>query len=194
MTASISNLSIGQCELFFLGVVASKPGAAKAGADPVTLGNITTAEMTPDVTYVEHFISVKGSRRKDKTVATTKTINIPFTFDELATTNLMRFFLGHDVNASDRTIVMDKSEIEGRAILNFQTDVGNNFIYVIPKCSLRPDGGLTFTSEDWMTGNFVLEVLHHSTFTVLPGSANATAAPFGYINYTATTIGSPFTA
>ncbi len=192
-TASISNLTIGQAELYFLNVVASTPGANKAGADPVTLGNITAAEIAPDITYVEHFISVKGDRRKDKSVATTRSINIPFTFDECSTTNLKRFFLGPDDTAATRAIMLKEAELEGRAILNFQTNVGNNFIYVIPKCSLKPDGGLAFSSEDWMTGNFILEVLYHDTFTVAVGSPTATLAPYGYLAFDRTSIGSPFT-
>ena len=191
-TASISNLTVGQAEMYFLDVVASTPGAAKAGNNPVTLGNITAAEITPEITYVEHYISVKGSRRKDRTVATTKVINIPFTFDECSTANLSRFFLGDDTTGT-RVIMLDKNEIQGRAILNFQTNVGNNFIYVIPKCALRPDGGLAFSSDEWMTGNFMLEVQYHDTFTVLMGSPTATSAPYGYIAWDRTAIGSPFT-
>jgi hypothetical protein len=192
-TASISDLTLGNCEMFFLDKVASTPGASTAGNDPVTLGNITAAEIAPDVSYVEHFKSVKGNRRKDKTVAITKSINIPFTFDECSTSNLKRFFLGHDNTAATRAIMLGDNELEGRAVLNFQTNIGTNFIYVIPKCMLRPDGGLAFTSEDWMNGNFILEVLYHDTFTCIIGSPNATAAPYGYLAFGRTSIGSPFT-
>ena len=192
-TASISDLTIGQCEMFFLNVVASTPGAAAAGNNPVTLGNITAAEIAPDVTYVEHFKSVKGNRRKDKTVAITKSINIPFTFDECSTSNLKKFFLANTNTSATRAIMMRENYIEGRAILNFQTNVGNNFVYVIPNCMLRPEGGLAFTSEDWMSGNFSLEVLYHDTFTCIMGSPNATAAPYGYLAFDRTAIGSPFT-
>lgn len=179
--------------MYFLNVEASTPGDTKAGADPVTLGNITAAEITPDIEYAEHWKSVRGARRKDKIVALTRSINIPFTFDECSTSNLKKFFYGTGDTAATRSIVLDDSKIEGRAILNFQTDVGNNFVYVIPKCMLKSDGGLSFTSEDWMTGNFILEILYHDTFTCVIGSPNATAAPYGYVAFDRTAIGSPFT-
>ena len=89
--------------------------------------------------------------------------------------------MGKSVTAS-KSIVMDKDNFEGRAILNFQTDVGNNFIYVIPSCSLKSDGGLAFNSEDWMNGNFSLEVLHNSVYRE-GGSQSASLAPYGYLNF-----------
>jgi hypothetical protein len=161
-------------------------------SDPTTFGNITVAEIAPDVTYAEHFISVQGSRRRDKLAAVTKNISIPFTFDEMTNVNIQRFMLGTNPDATSSNMpVMKKEYLEGRAILNFQTDVGNNFIYVVPKCNLRAEGGLGFTAEDWMTGNFVLDVLYHSTYKVEASYALETA-PYGYIGFNETAIGSPF--
>ena len=114
-------------------------------------------------------------------MAVTKSISIPFTFDELNDENVRKFVMGKSVTAS-KSIVMDKDNFEGRAILNFQTDVGNNFIYVIPSCSLKSDGGLAFNAEDWMNGNFSLEVLHNSVYRE-GGSQAASLAPYGYLNF-----------
>ena len=147
--------------------------------------------MTPDVTYVEHFISVQGDKRKDKEIAVSKVISIPFTFDELSDENVRKFMMGRSITAT-QSVVMDVNSFEGRAVLNFQTDVGNHFIYYIPKCNLKADGGLSFTSEDWMSGNFVIEVLYSSTYKIY-GSSTATKAPYGYLDFERTTIGSPFT-
>ena len=147
--------------------------------------------MTPDVTYVEHFISVQGDKRKDKEIAVSKIISIPFTFDELSDENVRKFMMGRSITAT-QSVVMDVNSYEGRAILNFQTDVGNHFIYYIPKCNLKSDGGLSFTSEDWMSGNFVIEILYSDTYKIY-GSSTATKAPYGYLDFERTTIGSPFT-
>jgi len=180
-----SNLTVGQAVLYFAEGQASEPNATKQ-ADTTTFGNITVAEITPDVSYAEHFISVKGNRRKDKEVAISKTISIPFTFDELSDENIRKFMMGRDITAT-QSVVMDKNTFEGRAILNFQTNVGNHFIYYIPKCNLKSDGGLGFSSEDWMTGNFVIEVLYSDTYRIY-GDPSATKAPYGYLDHKGLTI------
>lgn len=190
-TANTDNLTIGQAELYFADGEADDPtGPATRMADPTTFGNIVTSEINPDVTYVDHYVSTKGSRKKDKSVAVTKTLTIPFTFDELSNENVRRFVLGSDLSAS-RTTVMVKPKYEGRAILNFQTDVGNNFVYAIPKCTLLTDGALTTNIDDWMSANFILEVLYHNSYRINNNSASE-LAPYGYIDFSKTTIGSPF--
>ena len=189
-TASISDLTVGQAVLYFAEGQASDPNSTQQ-ADTTTFGNISVAEMTPEVTYAPHFISVKGNRRMDKEVAISKTISIPFTFDELSDENVRKFMMGRAITAT-QSVVMDKNTFEGRAILNFQTNVGNHFIYYVPKCNLKADGGLGFTSEDWMSGNFVIEVLYSDTYKIY-GSASATKAPYGYLDFDRTTVGSPFT-
>jgi len=180
-TLNASSYSVGIAELYFAETVVATNNSTPL-ADPTSFGNITVAELTPDTTYVDHFISVKGDRRKDKSVAVTKSINISFTFDEMNDENIRRFVLGSAINAASQTIVMDKEILEGRAVLNFQTDVGNNFIYVIPSCNLKSDGGIGFTSEDWMSGNFILEVLYNDSYN-LEGSPSTSKAPFGYIDF-----------
>jgi len=192
-TLNASDYTIGQAELYFAETEANATHAAGgAQADPTSFGNIVTAEITPDVTYVDHNISVKGNIRKDKQVAVNKSITIPFTFDELNVENLRRFMLGTAVENTGSTMpVMKKESFEGRAILNFQTSVGNNFTYNIPKCNLRADGGIAFNSDDWMQGNFVLEVLYHDTYQTL-GSPSLEYAPYGYMDFDSAAIGSPF--
>ena len=148
-----------------------------------SFGNITAAEITPDITYLDHYISVKGDRRKDKTVAVTKSISIPFTFDEINSTNLSRFMYASSAG-SNKYIVMGTSNVplEGTAVLFFTTDIGKDFAYVVPKCALKADGGLAMNAEDWMNGKFILEVLHDSDYNA---SGTSTKAPYGFIDTTA---------
>lgn len=190
-TANTNNLTIGQAEIYFADNEANNPNVSTPMADPTSFGNITVAEISPDVTYVDHFISVRGNRRKDKSVAVTKTLTVPFTFDELSVDNVRRFVLGSDVATGSTVTVLTKEKYEGRAILNFQTDVGQNFIYVIPKCLLKTDGGISMDTDDWMNGNFMLEILYHDTYRV-DSSPSLELAPYGYIDFDETTIGSPF--
>lgn len=182
-TINTSNLTVGGAEIYW-GIAAAKDPLAVGGTAMGTatlhkIGNITTGEITPNNTYVEHFISVKGARKKDKEVAVTKSIGVSFTFDEITATNLSRFVLGSDVGTN--AIVLTQTTLEGRAIIDFNTDVGQKFRFIVPKANLRPDGGLPLNSEDWMKGNFTVEVLYHDTYRV-DASLTANLAPYGYLD------------
>jgi len=185
---SSSDYSIGGARLYWMGSSTTASTNAlylqvKNFSGTNSFGNITAAEITPDITYLDHYISVKGDRRKDKTVAVTKSISIPFTFDEINATNLSRFMYASSAGSS-KYIVMGTSNVpmEGTAVLFFTTDVGNDFAYVIPKCALKADGGLAFNAEDWMTGKFILEVLYDSDYNA---SGTSTPSPYGFIDMTA---------
>lgn len=126
------------------------------------LGNIVSAEMTPEITYLDHFIADKGKRKKDKVQSNTESLTIPFTFDEINTDNLKKFFAASALT-STKLAVLEEPLVDGSAQLFFDTDVGNDFTYFIPKCTIRSDGALAMNTEDWWTGPLVLEVLHYNT-------------------------------
>jgi len=163
--------TVGLCTLYFgIGI-----NGDSSLDDMRDLGNIVAAEITPNVTYLDHFKSVEGIRRKDKTVAIMKSISIPFTFDEINEENIRDFMYavslgGYKYNALQTVNV----PIEGRAVLRFKTSVGQSFEYVIPRCALRADGGLTFNVESWLQGKFSLEVLQ--------APSSVSSYPYGVID------------
>ncbi len=163
-TVSTNNYTISNVELFFNSTIAqatllSTPGGFRSSEN--SLGNIVSAEFTPDVTYIDHWISSAGKRIKDKTVENAVSLNISFTFDEMNITNLKRFFLG-TATASIISVMQDTTD-EGSAMVYANTNIGRDMEYSIPKCSIRPDGGLAMNIEDWWTGPMVLEVLEYQT-------------------------------
>lgn len=64
---------------------------------------------------------------------------------------------------------------EGRALVQGVSDIGNEFEYAIPKCSLAPSGDFTFNDQDWSQFQFSLEILDNSAVDV--------ATPFGTITH-----------
>jgi hypothetical protein len=147
------------------------------------VGNTTNVEIAPDITYLDHFISINGARRKDKTVVTQKAITVTFTFDEINATNVRRFLYGHEETAASPTFIVNASPTkEFSAQIYFTTEVGRDFIYKIPRAALKSDGNLSFEAEDWMSANMMLDVLYDTTF--IHGS-NDRSAPYGYVNYAA---------
>jgi len=73
----------------------------------------------------------------------------------------------------------------GSAQLYFRTDVGNDFVYMIPKCTIRPDGNMTMSGEDWWSGPMVLEVLYYPwNPSNIATPATAINAPYGIVSMT----------
>jgi len=146
------------------------------------IGNTTNVEIAPDITYLDHFVSINGERRKDKTVTVSKSISVNFTFDQINATNVKRFFYGADINTASPTFVVNASPTkEYSAQIYFTTMVGRDMIYKIPKATLKTDGNLSFNAEDWMSANMMLDVLYDSTYSV-----GATDCPYGYVCMAAT--------
>jgi hypothetical protein len=146
------------------------------------VGNTTNVEIAPDITYLDHFVSINGERRKDKTVVTTKAITVNFTFDQVNATNVKRFLYGVDAVTASPTFIVNASPTkEFAAQIYFTTQVGRDMIYKIPKCTLKTDGNLAFNAEDWMTANMMLDVLYDSAY-----NHNSVSAPYGYVNMEAT--------
>lgn len=146
------------------------------------VGNTTNVEIAPDITYLDHFVSINGERRKDKTVVTTKSITVNFTFDQINATNIKRFMYGVDAVTASPTFIVNASPAkEYSAQIYFTTQVGRDMIYKIPKVTLKTDGSLTFNAEDWINANMMLDVLYDTTFT-----HNSVDAPYGYVDFSAT--------
>jgi len=170
-TISTNNYTIGGVDLYFEAsvghaslnlIVATNTVGSTFRTTGRSLGNVVTSEIALDVTYVDHFISVNGSRRKDKIQANTRSLTIPFTFDEMNENNLKRFFLASNLGGNKLAVLQNPLN-EGAVSLLFRSDVGPDLVYSIPKCTIKPDGNLTTNTEDWWTGPLVIEVLHYST-------------------------------
>ncbi len=72
-----------------------------------------------------------------------------------------------------RIYPMKSDVVEGSARIVFEPEVGNPMQWTIHKCNIRPEGSLDFNAEDWMTADFVLEIL--ADITDNPGH------PYGHI-------------
>ena len=186
-TISSSNYTVGGAHLYYSSTIAHTDllnGTVFENTDH-NLGNVVTSEISPDVTYLDHYISVNGKRVKDKVVTTMSSVMINFTFDEMNDDNLNRFFQGN-LTASRISVVQNALD-EGSAKLVVETDIGQDMAYVIPKCTIRPDGALSLSEEDWHTAPMVLEVLQYQSGDSSNATVNATwvANPYGIVDVNA---------
>uniref|UniRef100_A0A6M3IG88 Tail protein n=1 Tax=viral metagenome TaxID=1070528 RepID=A0A6M3IG88_9ZZZZ len=183
-TISTDNLTLGGAQLFFHTTIAHADllTATSFADDANSLGNIITSGITPEVTYIEHTTSRKGKSVKDKVAAGMSTIRINFTFDEINSTNLGRFFMG--AVSAGKVNVFSSTLDEGSAMLLVDTDIGRDMVYRIPKCTVRPDGELSLTPDTWHSAPLVIEVLEYQNGDTTNGTNNATwlAFPFGRVD------------
>ena len=180
------NYTIGGAQLFFSSSIAHEDLIATKSFETAdhSLGNIVVAEINPEITFIDHWISVAGKRVKDKVVTNVVSIMIPFTFDEMNVANLETFFQG--TAAASVIPVMQTTLDEGSAKLVVETAIGQDLVYNIPKCTIRPDGAMAMADEDWHTAPMTIEVLQYQTgdLAVASDTSNAywVAAPFGAID------------
>ena len=185
-TLKTTNYTIGGIDIYYDPATAhasllggSPSGTAFRATGKRNIGNVVSAEFNPDITYVDHFISVKGARRRDLIQPTTKSLMINFTFDEINASNLKRFFLASALGGTIKKLApMEKALPTGSVSMLFHTDVGRDFVYSIPYAIIRPDGALAMNIEDWWSGPMVLDVLYYAT-------DQWASKPYGIIDMTA---------
>lgn len=162
------------------------------------MGNVVTAEFAPEIAYLEHFITTSdGDRRRDHMIATSKTLTIPFTFDEINENNFKRYLYGQTVTAASLVAgtpafkVLTEEKLIGSAQLYCRTDIGNDFVYMIPKCMLSPEGNMAMNQEDWWNGPMKMDVLYHewvpTHLRAGPTAASQFTTYYGVVSVTAIT-------
>lgn len=183
-TIDTDSYTVGGIELYFDSTIAedSLTTGTTFQTTARSIGNIVTSGLSSDVTYVDHFISVNGKRKKDKVVANTSVVTINFTFDEMNQDNLAKFTLSS--SSASELLVLQNTLDEGSAQLMVKTSIGQDLIYRIPKCVIKPEGDLTFDAENWHEAPMSIEVLEYTDGENASATVNAIwlAAPMGKID------------
>lgn len=85
-------------------------------------------------------------------------------------------FFGYSVVGTQRAF----KRTNGAAVVAKMTEIGNSSIHIIPRCTMMPDGGLSFSADDWTKGSFKLRVLRDSK-AAFTDRVPAVPIPFGYM-------------
>ena len=203
-TISTNNYTLGQAELYFEASVnnASLDDGTSNGVGSAfrtaarRFGNITDIELQPNVSYLDHFVVTQtGVKQKDLTVANELSLSISFSCDEINATNFRKFMFGTAVTdasllepatSGPAFTIMSNTLNYGSAQIYFRTGVGRDFVYMIPKCTIRPDGNLPLSSEDWLQMPYVLEVFNnHWNAVHIATSGASVVSNYGLISMTA---------
>ena len=188
-----------------LNAIGADSTATIANRQKFTLGNLPECSIAPEYTTLDHYISDRGSRKKDKTVITEKNLKVTLSFDEISVKNVQRFLMAAQ-NGTGSALMTEVAE-EGSAVLVFKTDIGAPFLLAFPRVTLKASGELAFSSEDWMKGSLEMDVLALPSFSpanetfvaalqpatlALEGVTAADLAPYGY-NQSETDFGTFYT-
>ena len=119
------------------------------------LGNVTTFELTPNLTKLDHFSSREGVKKKDRAVVTEKAMTVRIVTDEWDTENVRLALLGGEteIDSDGRTIfeIFKSNAVTGALRFEGTNEVGPKFQYDLPTVEFIPQNAVNPLSEEWGT-------------------------------------------
>ena len=146
------------------------------------LGNVTTFELTPNLTTLPHFSSREGVKTKDRTVVTEKSLTVRLVTDEWDVENLRLALLGGEteVDSNGRTTfeIFKSNAVSGALRFEGTNEVGPRYQYDLNKVDFVPQNAVNPLSEEWGTlelqGEAAKEAGSFGTVTLLGEEASST--------------------
>jgi hypothetical protein len=155
--------------------------------DYIDVGNCPSFEVEPSRETRPHYSSRSGLRTRDLNPTVQTEYNINFDLDEMAASNIARFFMG-SLNATTKVIAALQNA-DAEYALKFVSDnpVGPNQTYYFWRVTLGPNGPLQLIGDEYLVMSFSGEGL--------ADVANHAATPYFDIkNITTTTTTTTTTA
>lgn len=135
-----------------------------SGGSELYFGNVVTGSFSSDITFLDHFTAKTGTRVKDRSIVQEIAVTVNLTVDE-PTQELMNYFMLGGTITAGVFAPYTNLERNGSARLFGVSDTGNQWLWEIPKCTLKPDGEFSYNDQDWSQFSFIVEVLDNSSAT-----------------------------
>ena len=117
-TLSTTNYTIGGCSIYFNGIVGhGNLESTDFNTELNNLGNIVIADINLENAYAEHFKSLNGRQVKDKSLAISSSVTIPFVVDETTSSNINKFLKG-SLSGSEITVMSPLITNSGTLIID----------------------------------------------------------------------------
>lgn len=116
------------------------------------LGNVPEFEFTPEVTKLDHFSSMSGTRTKDRSIVTEKSAAVRIVMEEWVAENLALALMGSvETNtAGDEQInIFDQNAIDGELKFVGTNEVGPQVDIHLLNVSFIPSSALNPISDEW---------------------------------------------
>jgi len=121
-------------------------------ADFFHLGNVPTFTFTPEVTKLDHFSSMAGTREKDATIVTEKKGTVEITMEEFTKRNLGILLMGSVDDSDPDNITIDifsTTALTGELRFYATNDVGPRWRFFLNKVQFTPSGAFNPISEEF---------------------------------------------
>jgi hypothetical protein len=129
------------------GIILFQPVGA---VDFYHVGNVPSLAITPKTTLLDHFSSMAGTKAKDLTIVTEKTMEMKMQMEEFTARNLALIMLGDIDNTDpDAPIVNLFTQPSSSGHLKFYAtnDVGPRWFIDLPSVTINPSGDLNVISD-----------------------------------------------
>lgn len=138
------NYSIPKANVYFTPV----------GGERRHMGNIPGAQMDQEITRLEHYSAMAGTRIRDFTAVTSKAANITLTFEEMTRQNMQLALLGGDLEedpnsteGEDSFLIGAADAITGRLEIIATNDIGPKWNFDFPSVTFIPEGAVDFITD-----------------------------------------------
>jgi hypothetical protein len=146
------------------------------------LGNVPEFEITPDITKLDHFSSMSGSKTKDRSIVTEKSAQVRIVLEEWNAENLALALLGtvdSDTAGNPIVNIFDENSIEGELLFTGTNEVGAQVDIHLLNVSFTPSSALNPISDEWgqieITGEMLAVNGSFGTVTVREADASSGA-------------------
>lgn len=127
------------------------------------LGNAAAVELEPTIEKLDHFSSMEGVRKKDKSVVIEQGGTLSITLEEYSNENLRLALFGGTVTeqtGGDKEFaIFDASEITGQFKFEGSNDIGPKQFVLLNNVSVNPAGAIPLISDEWGQIELEFEVL-----------------------------------
>jgi hypothetical protein len=126
------------------------------------VGNVAEFEVTPDVTKLDHYSSREGTRTKDRSVVTERSLTVRMVMEEFNADNLAMMLLGTvtDVSGDVKQIdIFAVNSVKGALKFTGTNDVGPKWTLEFPSVEFTPSDSFSPISDEWGQMEVTGEVL-----------------------------------
>lgn len=116
------------------------------------LGNVPSFTFTPEVTKLDHFSSMAGTKEKDATIVTEKKGTVEITMEEFTKRNLGILLMGSVDDSDPDNISIDifsTTALTGELRFYATNDVGPRWRFTLLKVQFTPSGAFNPISEEF---------------------------------------------
>lgn len=116
------------------------------------LGNVPSFTFTPEVTKLDHFSSMAGTKEKDATIVTEKKGTVEITMEEFTKRNLGILLMGSVDDTDPDNIIIDifsTTALTGELRFYATNDVGPRWRFFLNKVQFTPSGAFNPISEEF---------------------------------------------